>query len=1599
MPTAQTSGGVTILNVTLGSKPTTVLLCNVVAVAAPLAPPQATTLVITPASSVISTQNGTVQLVATVTDQYGNAFTGATVTWVSSQPTFITVSGSGLATGIALGGAATITASVVGTSASGTATITTPVSRPTTLTLTVGEPTLATAAATAGWVMGTSVNDPALYEEHPGYTNQIYPQVAGAGGILTDESYKAGWISAVTSASAVTTNFKGAYDYDLAHAQAIGTAFKAYVLDLNNPAQWPGLTTFCTSAGNANTLLTAIATAITNHYNTPGSPAAYNGGTTYTYGNTVTFAGFKWTYIAQTNFSGITPALGAATASGEFAWIRTSAGAIHSYVIASDAIAAGVSGSNPFTTQLGAPSTWLPAFARAIFAGDPGALLEVDGTSFACDGTGQGTATQNSATLTLMAAIAAGGSVGGAGNLVVGLKGRVLCSLMQSKTGTVTQFNAAQFTTGLNAITSAGYKYAITEFAVIDDMFIGTGAAGIALRDTAIGAAYVNMVVACRVASATPDHFVIWQLRDPESTIVVQNISPRSDGLTQRPALFADFFGSTAANGTPIPTLKTSYYQTIAAVLGAFPTSITLNDAYQHLLYAVLVDQWGNPSSAPITFASSIPANVASNSSFVSAMRGGVSATVTASVVSPPLSASVTVNTAAPVLTAFAMTPAVATLSSGTIQLTFSGLDQYGLANATAPGTVSYQSSNTGIVTVNGSGVVSYVANGTTYVQAFNGVANGVSTITAQATLAPTISTITPSSTTLTTQGATQTLTATVVDQFGRTFPLTVPLVWSSSDASHIGVASTGITTAVATAIGTGGNAVITASIAGSSPLVSNTCTVSTPLTAATSIVLGLVGGTTINDGQGHTITPTVFDQFGNAMNTGVLVWATDNAQITVSQTGTIQALSGSQTAHITATQGAIVGTLTIVSGVPVLTKVVLSPGNATLSAGSITEVPTPSDQFGNQISFGGGGIGGALSLTASGTGYCANVASIQALTTCIAAVWRVRVDNWAALAGFNGIAVGTIDDGTGGGANRKISATLENNGTGLFRAGMSNANVNLHTGNIPAASMPANGQDVIVYAWYRSAAGGGDNHGVSVYKGDGSNQLIDPNATVLNTGNQGTIPGAGSNGQVGVNAAANTSVSRSMICQGVGVFNALRAAGSESSKPSVSDATCLYYCAMGDATSGTSPSSATAQIGANAMVPTVGQFAWTTDGSPGAWNGQAAAYTWASTNPAAATVDGSGHVNFVASGTTTVSALLNTTTATGSALITCSGVPIATTAIVNPTVVSLTAVGATAAVTLTVLDQFGNPMTLAGVTSSSSNTAVATVTASGTPIVVTAVSAGTATITVGAVINTIPVATSLVATVTTTTTFNQPGGMATVVVTGKMSAIPALFSIFSPVTPTATGETSANLTVTPPGTNNDTGLRITYPTNLTAGNSPVRFATPTFSAGALGFYYSRKRVRFSANFTTAGNPVVKLYEPQAQPHGSGAGATANPVFAAWASPFGNTKLVAAYLKQGPNGQFANYVPQTSPFIITDGNWHYVELLATPESSIGAGDGIIDIWVDIVNHFQQTGVQFTTGGMTAGFTNQLYDPVYGGTTSSPPVTMTVDFDDVFIATK
>lgn len=240
---------------------------------------------------------------------------------------------------------------------------------------------------------------------------------------------------------------------------------------------------------------------------------------------------------------------------------------------------------------------------------------------------------------------------------------------------------------------------------------------------------------------------------------------------------------------------------------------------------------------------------------------------------------------------------------------------------------------------------------------------------------------------------------------------------------------------------------------------------------------------------------------------------------------------------------------------------------------------------------------------------------------------------------------------------------------------------------------------------------------------------------------------------------------------------------------------------------------------------------------------------------------------------------------------------------------------------------------------------------------------------------------------------YHEPSGMATQINTGAISST-TVVTVYSPSAATATGERRDNLSTVPGGT----GLRVTYPTSVVGGNSPVRFGVAIPSAGT-GWYYQRMKIRFSSNWTTSGNFDVKICEPRTQQFGDGSGATENHNISAHGP---TTKAFLFVGLQGPNGHFGNLTEQpanTSDADLAGGSWHTMEVLFTPESKPGAGNGSYTAWVDGTQIAHYTSVQWLASGNEAGWPFLMFDPTYGGGTNSPSSTMYWDFDQLYVSTK
>ena len=375
----------------------------------------------------------------------------------------------------------------------------------------------------------------------------------------------------------------------------------------------------------------------------------------------------------------------------------------------------------------------------------------------------------------------------------------------------------------------------------------------------------------------------------------------------------------------------------------------------------------------------------------------------------------------------------------------------------------------------------------------------------------------------------------------------------------------------------------------------------------------------------------------------------------------------------------------------------------------------------------------------------------------------------------------------------------------------------------------------------------------------------------------------------------------------------------------------------------------------------------------------------WSTSNSSIASVSANGLISGIGLGAVTITASAEGQSGSGAVTV---AAPVVTSVIVSPSSATMSP-GQTTQLTAQALDATGTPVSVA-VSWSSSNAGIASIASSGT---VTAIAVGSATMRATAS----GVSGDAAVTVESGPPggYHEPSGMAPQIKTGSITSTSAV-TIFSPSTPSSTGDWIGNLSVVPGGT----GLRLTYRPSLVAGNSPVRFGLAVPSPGT-GRYYQRMQVRFSSNWTNVNNPVIKMCEPRTQQSGSGTGPNENDVIGGWTGTAPTTSYLTVLL-QGPNGNYRDLTEQPSGnprANLSDGNWHVMEVLFGPESSPGAGNGTYVAWVDGNQIASYNNVLWLAPGNNVGWPYLMFDPVYGGTKSSPPYTMYWDVDQIYVSTR
>ena len=384
-------------------------------------------------------------------------------------------------------------------------------------------------------------------------------------------------------------------------------------------------------------------------------------------------------------------------------------------------------------------------------------------------------------------------------------------------------------------------------------------------------------------------------------------------------------------------------------------------------LTATVVDQYGNAvtNGTNVTFASNIGGPIApalttnglATSSISSTLTGTAFITATSGAASG--SATVIFTPGSPVTVTLQANPTSQSVGASSA-LTATVVDQYGnpVANSTSVTfTTSLGNVLTPRVTTNGlaTSSISSTLAGTAFITATSGSASGSATVNFTPGSAFTVTLqANPISQSV---GASSTLTATVVDQFGNPVPNGTNVAFASNIGNPIALALTinGLATSSISSTLAG-----TAFITATSGAASGSATVL--FTAGSPVTVTLQANPTSQIvGASSALTATVVDQFGNPVTNGTNVTFASNIGGPIAPALTTNGLATSSisstvagTAFITATSGAASGSATVIftPGSPITVTLQANPTSQSVGASSALTA-TVVDQYGNPVANG----------------------------------------------------------------------------------------------------------------------------------------------------------------------------------------------------------------------------------------------------------------------------------------------------------------------------------------------------------------------------------------------------------------------------------------------------------------------------------------------------------------------------------------------------------------------------------------------------------------------------------------------------------------------
>ncbi len=405
-------------------------------------------------------------------------------------------------------------------------------------------------------------------------------------------------------------------------------------------------------------------------------------------------------------------------------------------------------------------------------------------------------------------------------------------------------------------------------------------------------------------------------------------ITPVSnDGLSGSPSF------STSTPTTPTPTIIT---------ISSTTSSVNVGSTLQ--VTAVCKDQSNNVIACPtLTWTSSNPSKATINSSgLIAGVAAGTTdiRAVTGSVTSNILSIAVTVPT--PVLTSIAMTPEWPTVNIGqTLQLTIICKDQN--KNTITCPTLTWINSVPSVATVSPTGLITGVATGMTLMVVQKGsVASNPVNVTVISTSALASITISPVSPTINANQTVQ-LSATCRGQNNNT--ITCPtLHWWSYDTTKATVDYySGLVTGIAE-----GTADIVAFL---DQVTSNASHITVNPSTLTSITIYIFDALIPVNGT-EQLTIVCKDQNNNTITCPTLTWSSDPGSIvTISPTGLVTAIAPGNTNIMASVGNVASNTISITVPSPTLSLIAITPTSSLVDVGRTVQLSTTcKDQYNNTM-------------------------------------------------------------------------------------------------------------------------------------------------------------------------------------------------------------------------------------------------------------------------------------------------------------------------------------------------------------------------------------------------------------------------------------------------------------------------------------------------------------------------------------------------------------------------------------------------------------------------------------------------------------------------